>query len=92
MSNKKNDKANGNNSADENPKGNSGNTNGGTETSFKNTPQAKDDVISNTSFGELNYGSLVYTLDVLANDLGAMASPCGRWTTASIILARWMAT
>ena len=51
-------------------KGNSGNTNGGTETSFKNTPQAKDDSISNESFGQLNYGSLVFKFDILANDLG----------------------
>ncbi|CAE7874887.1 unnamed protein product [Symbiodinium microadriaticum] len=64
---KKNDKAN---NKSENPKGNSGNTNGGTETSFKNTPQAKDDAISNVSFGSLDYGSLVFSLDILANDLG----------------------
>ena len=56
-----------------NNKGNSGNTNGGTETSFRNTPQAKDDVISSESFGELNYDSLSYSLDVLANDLGGNA-------------------
>lgn len=51
-------------------KGNSGNTNGGTETSFRNTPQAKDDEISNESLGELDYDNLIFTLDILDNDLG----------------------
>lgn len=64
---KKNNNAN-NNSG--NAKGNSGNTNGGTETSFQNTPQAKDDTISNVDFGALDYNSLVFSLDILANDLG----------------------
>lgn len=54
----------------DNSKGNSKNTNGGTETSFKNTPQAKDDLVNSVSFGDLDYDDLVYTLDILANDLG----------------------
>lgn len=53
-----------------NNKGNSGNTNGGTETSFTKTPQAKDDLISSSSLGSLNYDNLVFVLDILANDLG----------------------
>ncbi|MDP2285695.1 MAG: hypothetical protein Q8L06_16280, partial [Pseudohongiella sp.] len=36
-------------------KGNSGNTNGGTQTSFTNTPQAKDDTFGTPQSGQLNY-------------------------------------
>jgi len=56
-----------------NTKGNSGNTNGGTETSFTRTPQAKDDVLGTAQTGILNYTSTVYHLNVMANDLGGNA-------------------
>ncbi len=62
---KNNDNGNGNS----NGKGNSGNTNGGTETSFRNTPQAKDDLLGNAQTGQLDYGSSTFMLDVMANDL-----------------------
>ena len=52
------------------PKGNSGNTNGGTETSFTKTPQAKDDIFGTLQAGQLDYADNVYLLDVMANDLG----------------------
>ncbi|MDP3515955.1 MAG: VCBS domain-containing protein [Pseudohongiella sp.] len=51
-------------------KGNSGNTNGGTETSFTNTPQAKDDTFGTPQSGQLNYANNTYLLNVMANDLG----------------------
>ncbi len=56
-----------------NNKGNSGNTGGGTETSFTKTPQAKDDALGSTSSTPLNYTSTVYQFDVMANDLGGNA-------------------
>ncbi|MDO9477936.1 MAG: Ig-like domain-containing protein, partial [Pseudohongiella sp.] len=51
-------------------KGNSGNTNGGTQTSFTNTPQAKDDTFGTPQSGQLNYANNTYLLNVMANDLG----------------------
>lgn len=54
-------------------KGNSGNTGGGTETSFTKTPQAKDDNLGTLQTGTLNYVNTVYYLDVMANDLGGKA-------------------
>ncbi|MBU2098100.1 MAG: tandem-95 repeat protein, partial [Gammaproteobacteria bacterium] len=54
-------------------KGNSGNTNGGTETSFTKTPQAKDDSLGTLQSGTLNYINTVYYLDVMANDLAGKA-------------------
>lgn len=56
-----------------NSKGSSGNTNGGTETSFTNTPQAKDDYLGTLQSGQLNYINTVYVLDVMQNDLGGNA-------------------
>lgn len=54
-------------------KGNSKNTGGGTETSFQNTPQAKDDTLGTPQSGQLDYQSTVYLLDVMSNDLGGKA-------------------
>ncbi len=54
-------------------KGNSTNTNGGTEISFQNTPQAKDDAFGTAQSGQLNYVSTVYVLNVMGNDLGGNA-------------------
>lgn len=54
-------------------KGKSGNTGGGTETSFVNTPQAKDDPFGSAGSGQLDYVSTVYVLDVMQNDLGGNA-------------------
>ncbi|MEZ5527133.1 MAG: Ig-like domain-containing protein [Gammaproteobacteria bacterium] len=56
-----------------NNKGNSKNTDGGTETSFLNTPQAKDDALGTPQSGQLDYQSTVYLLDVMSNDLGGKA-------------------
>ncbi|MCB1665062.1 MAG: tandem-95 repeat protein [Pseudomonadales bacterium] len=56
-----------------NAKGNSKNTNGGTETSFQNTPQAKDDAFGTPQSGTLDYQSTVYLLNVMGNDLGGNA-------------------
>src|SRR5258706_5584943 len=47
------------------------NTSGGTTTSFSNTPQAQDDVITNTGLTEDLLG--IRYLDVMANDLGGNA-------------------
>ena len=50
------------------------NTNGGTTTSFSNTPQAKDDVLGTTASGVLlTEDSSIVILDVLSNDLGGNA-------------------
>ena len=50
------------------------NTSGGTTTSFSNTPQAKDDVLSTTSSGVLiTEDSTIVILDVMSNDLGGNA-------------------
>ena len=70
--------ANDNNSAEQqasasgNGKGNSKNTGGGTEQSFRNTPQAKDDLFG-TGSGRIDYQDSVYFLDVMDNDLAGNA-------------------
>ena len=53
--------------------GNSGNTNGGTETSFTKTPQAKDDALGTLQSGQLDYTSTTYMLNVMHNDLAGKA-------------------
>mgnify|MGYP003111210448 CR=1 FL=1 len=67
---------NDNNSAEQqasaNGKGNSKNTGGGTEQSFRNTPQAKDDLFG-TGSGRIDYLDSVYFLDVMDNDLAGNA-------------------
>ncbi|MGB4248560.1 MAG: VCBS domain-containing protein [Pseudohongiellaceae bacterium] len=54
-------------------KGKSGNTGGGTETSFVNTPQAKDDALGSAGSSQLDYVGTIYVLDVMNNDLGGNA-------------------
>lgn len=54
-------------------KGKSGNTGGGTETSFTKTPQARDDLLGSAGSSQLDYNGALYLLDVMANDLGGNA-------------------
>lgn len=58
--------------SDNSSKGNSKNTGGGTEQSFRNTPQAKDDLFG-TGSGRIDYQDSVYYLDVMNNDLAGNA-------------------
>src|SRR5580765_5049428 len=50
------------------------NTSGGTTTSFSNTPQAQDDILTRMANGTLiTEESICFILDVMANDLGGNA-------------------
>ena len=53
---------------------NTTNTGGGTTTSFSNTPQAQDDILTRMANGTLiTEESICFILDVMANDLGGNA-------------------